>query len=122
MSENTLSFGLLFQEPAVDAEELPVPVYDEAKDISVLEQDGELVPFLTAAPGAMATQTEIKARGESQQTRTSTQPPHAGLRELCFPFAGPSNVPNDCRRSGGIGHGRWGDRAVDTMDELRPRT
>ncbi|TKJ28288.1 MAG: hypothetical protein CEE40_11790 [Chloroflexi bacterium B3_Chlor] len=65
MSNKVLPFGLLFREPAVDAGEVPVPVYDEAQDISVVEQDGEPVPFVMAVLGAMATQTETKAWGES---------------------------------------------------------
>ena len=66
MSNNTLPFGLLFQEPAVDAGELSVPVYDEAQDISVVEQEGDLVPFVMAVPSAMATQTLTEAWGESE--------------------------------------------------------
>jgi hypothetical protein len=65
MSNKAVPFGLLFQEAAVDAGEVPVPVYDEAQDVSVVEQDGDLVPFATAVPAAMATHTETKAWGES---------------------------------------------------------
>lgn len=65
MSKTATPFGLLFQEPAVDPGDTPVPEYDEARDMSVLEQDGEMIPFVTAVSSAMATQTETKAAGES---------------------------------------------------------
>lgn len=65
MSKNTLPFGLLFQEPALDAGEVPVPVYDEDRDMSLIKKDGQAVPFVTAAPSGMATQTLTEAEGES---------------------------------------------------------
>ena len=80
MSKNALPFGLLFQEPTVDTGEVPVPAYDEAQDISVVEQEGDLVPFVMAVPSAMATQTLTEAWGESEDRDIDPAAPRWSLR------------------------------------------
>jgi len=64
MRNKAMPFGFLFQEPAVDLGETPVPVYDEERDISFIEQDGEAVPFVTAVPPRMATRTHTAVARE----------------------------------------------------------
>lgn len=65
MRNQAMPFGLLFQEPAVDPGEMPVPSYDEDRDISLIEKDGEAIPFVTVVPSGMATQTITEVERES---------------------------------------------------------
>lgn len=65
MTNKGVPFGVLFQEPAADLGQVEIPIYDENREISLVQRDGEAVPFVTAAPAAMATQTLTEAAGES---------------------------------------------------------
>jgi len=64
MSKKAMPFGLVFQEPAVDPGEMLVPIYDEDRDMSFVEKDGEAVPFVTVASAGMATRTMTEVARE----------------------------------------------------------
>lgn len=76
MSEKPIPFGLLFEEMAVDPGEVPVPVYDEERDISFVERDGTVTPLASIVGAGMATQTTTAVQSES--TDRDVQPPDAG--------------------------------------------
>jgi hypothetical protein len=65
MRDAAIPFGLLFQESASEPADLPRPRYDEAWDISLVDQDGTEVPFVCVAPSTMATRTMTEVAGES---------------------------------------------------------
>jgi len=66
--ETNIPFGLLFEETAPQPQDLVVPQYDEAADISYVEGPaGNRIPYVEIR-SAIGTQTETKAQGEPTDT------------------------------------------------------
>lgn len=57
-------FGLLFVEPLIMGEESPQSTYDDERDVSMTEEEGELVPLATTAVWTLGTFTETRCSGE----------------------------------------------------------
>lgn len=64
MGDQAIPFGMLFLERQVNTGEVPVPVYDEERDVSVIEANGQVVPFVTASTFVLGTETITEAAGE----------------------------------------------------------
>jgi hypothetical protein len=80
MSATTLPFGLQFAEPQRDGESLPLLVYDETTDLSMITlEDGRRVPFLSL-PALQGTSTFTKVTAEQQDTDASATPASLGTR------------------------------------------
>jgi hypothetical protein len=68
MEERTIPFGLLFEEPAPQPRDLVVPIYDEEKDLSYVEDfRGQRVPYVEFNENT-GTQTATKVHRESTDT------------------------------------------------------
>lgn len=64
MSESTVPFGLLFLESDTTPAEPPPYAYDEERDVSVLEVNGEPIPVVWAFDSRMSTETLTEVAGE----------------------------------------------------------
>ena len=65
MSQSAKPFGLLFLEREITCDQLPLHAYDEERDVSVLEVNGEWVPLVSAVDPRMSTETVTEAAGEA---------------------------------------------------------
>jgi hypothetical protein len=66
-TEQHVPFGLLFEETAPEPEELVTPIYDEGKDYSCIQVQGEWVPVVELTKH-MGTQTATKSFRETTDT------------------------------------------------------
>lgn len=65
MSECVIPFGLLFLERAIAYAGGPPHRYDEDRDVSVFQMNGEWVPLVSATDPRMGTETITEVAGES---------------------------------------------------------
>ena len=67
-TKRAILFGLLFEEVAPQPQGLLMPTYDEETDLSyVQDREGHRIPYVELG-GALGTQTETKAQGETTDT------------------------------------------------------
>lgn len=64
MGDRAIPFGMLFLERKVNGGEVPVPEYDEERDVSVVEANGHMVPLVTASSVFSGTETITEVAGE----------------------------------------------------------
>lgn len=77
MGDRAIPFGMLFLERQVNPGEVPVPEYDEERDVSVVEANGQVVPFVTASDLILGTETLTEAAGEETDHHSD------GVQSIC---------------------------------------
>lgn len=90
------SFGLLFEEPAMQAQESdPVLTYDEDTSLSFIERYGERVPFVEVAD-VLATGTATKAIEQADADLDAPREvPRPPIRTNTFTEAQQENTDSD---------------------------